>query len=653
MPDIDLDFPRDIREKLIPRVHERYGERALGAGRGLRHLPLARRDPRPRQGARPAAGRDRAGRADGRHVRPPRFGRERHGRGDRRGAGRVAALAGAARLAREAWGLPRHPSQHPGGMVISTRPLIDLCPVQPAAMEGRQIVQWDKDSCADAGFLKIDLLGLGMLSAVERCVDEIARARGERIDLSRIPLDDPEVYEAIQAAETTGVFQIESRAQMQMLPRTLPENLDDLTVQVALVRPGPIQGGAVHPYIERRKRLREDPAFRGPLRAPVARAGPARHARRDRLPGPGDRGGDGARRLQRRRGRGAAAGDEPQALGGGDPRLPRALRRRRDGARGGDARWPSGSSSRSAASPASASRRRTRPPSACSPTSRPGCGSTTGPSSSARCSTSSRWASTRPTRWSTRRSGAGSRSWRRTSTAARSSARSSARERRVLRSGVRIGLGYVTGLREDEVAALVAERERGGPYRDLADLASRSGAGRDGLERLAWAGACEALGGRDDLRRREDLWQLGVARRRAAAGGCTGARQLALPLALPAAPALRELDSWERLVADYASTGIALAEHPMALLRPSLEPRCRSSADLERSRDGRARGGRRAGRRPPAAGDRKGRGLHAARGRAGDDQPDRPAAGLRAPPPGGADGLVRAGERASSSAARG
>ena len=125
-----------------------------------------------------------------------------------------------ARLVRDAAGLPRHQSQHPGGMVISTQPLIDLCPVQPASMEGRQMVQWDKDSCGDAGFLKIDLLGLGMLSAVERCVDEVARVRGERIDLSRIPYDDPDVYAQIQEAETMGVFQIESRAQMQMLKRT-------------------------------------------------------------------------------------------------------------------------------------------------------------------------------------------------------------------------------------------------------------------------------------------------------------------------------------------------------------------------------------------------------------------------------------------------
>ena len=131
------------------------------------------------------------------------------------------------------------------------------------------MVQWDKDSCGDAGFLKIDLLGLGMLSAVERCVDEIARVRGESIDLSRIPYDDPEVYARIQEAETMGVFQIESRAQMQMLKRTRPENLDDITVQVALVRPGPIVGGAVHPYIERRKALRADPDFQVPYEHPL------------------------------------------------------------------------------------------------------------------------------------------------------------------------------------------------------------------------------------------------------------------------------------------------------------------------------------------------------------------------------------------------
>src|SRR5207247_2089266 len=128
-------------------------------------------------------------------------------------------------LSREIAGLPRHISQHPGGMVISSRPLVELVPVQPAAM-GRQICQWDKDSCADAGFLKIDLLGLGMLSAVEDCVVQIAETSAQaRIDLSRIPLDDPSVYEEIQRADTVSDFQIESRAQMQSLLRTRPENL--------------------------------------------------------------------------------------------------------------------------------------------------------------------------------------------------------------------------------------------------------------------------------------------------------------------------------------------------------------------------------------------------------------------------------------------
>jgi error-prone DNA polymerase len=144
-------------------------------------------------------------------------------------------------------------------------------------------------------------------------------------------------------------------------------------------------------------------------------------------------------------------------------------------------------------------------------------------------------------------------------------------------------LGYIAGLREEDARALVEERERGGPYADLAGLASRSGASSEGLELLAWAGACERIGGRDDLRRREDLWRLGVARGGRRLGKPT---QLSLPLPIPAAPSLRELDSWERLVADYASTGIAIAEHPMSLLRPGLEQSVRSSADLVRVRDG-------------------------------------------------------------------
>ncbi len=271
MPDIDLDFPRDIREVLIPRVVERYGHEhsALVAAFPTYRPKGAVRDLGKALGLPPEE-IDVVAKTVGFHEGVEEIQRD------------LAAALGARRAAEPRWqellrlapeimGLPRNPSQHPGGMVISTRPLIDVCPVVPAAMVGRQIVQWDKDSCGDAGFLKIDLLGLGMLSAVERTVEEVARTRDESLDLSRIALDDEPTYESIRAADTTGVFQIESRAQMQMLPRTQPRNLDDLTVQVALVRPGPIQGGAIHPYIERRKRLREDPGYEVPYEHPLLR----------------------------------------------------------------------------------------------------------------------------------------------------------------------------------------------------------------------------------------------------------------------------------------------------------------------------------------------------------------------------------------------
>src|SRR5206468_4842804 len=245
VPDIDLDFPRDIREKLIVRVTERYGREhaALVASFSTYHSRGAIRDVGKALGL-PYGDLERLARlTDG---NPYRVGEELAGlpEGERRLLSpRWRAFA---ELCAEIAGLPRHISQHPGGMVISTRPLVEIVPVQPSAMAGRQMCQWDKDSCADAGFLKIDLLGLGMLSAVEECVDLVARTRGERIDLSRVPLDDPEVFAEIQRGDTVGCFQIESRAQMQIILRTRPETIDDLTVQVALVRPGPIQGKAVH-----------------------------------------------------------------------------------------------------------------------------------------------------------------------------------------------------------------------------------------------------------------------------------------------------------------------------------------------------------------------------------------------------------------------
>ena len=192
-----------MRERLIPRIHERYGRdrsalvaafptyRARGA---IRELGKALGLP-PGEIERVARGSEGWSAHDGRRATSS----PRSGPSGSAPTGRRAAGAHLAALADEAHGLPRHLSQHSGGMIVATRPLVDCCPVVPAAMEGRQIAMWDKDSCADAGFLKIDLLGLGMLSAVERCVEQIAARRGERIDLSRIPYDDPEVYETIQS----------------------------------------------------------------------------------------------------------------------------------------------------------------------------------------------------------------------------------------------------------------------------------------------------------------------------------------------------------------------------------------------------------------------------------------------------------------------
>src|SRR5205085_7940048 len=172
-------------------------------------------------------------------------------------------------LAHAIRGLPRHVSQHPAGMIISSRPLIELVPLERAAMEDRVVCQWDKDSCDDARFIKIDFLALGMLSLVEECVELIARRTGMAPDLSRIDFEDPAIYDRICAGDTVGLFQIESRAQIQMIRRTRPRNLEDLAVQVAIVRPGPIVGGAVNPYVRRREDQRAALKANRPYRVPL------------------------------------------------------------------------------------------------------------------------------------------------------------------------------------------------------------------------------------------------------------------------------------------------------------------------------------------------------------------------------------------------
>jgi error-prone DNA polymerase len=156
-------------------------------------------------------------------------------------------------IALELMGFPRHLSQHPGGFVIARDKLSRLVPIEKAAMQGRSVVQWDKDDLDALGLLKIDILALGMLSALRRGLEFISQQQGEPFELADIPAEDAATYDMISRADTVGVFQIESRAQMSMLPRLKPRTFYDLVIEVAIIRPGPIQGGMIHPYLRRRQ----------------------------------------------------------------------------------------------------------------------------------------------------------------------------------------------------------------------------------------------------------------------------------------------------------------------------------------------------------------------------------------------------------------
>ncbi|HEV2074278.1 MAG TPA: DNA polymerase III subunit alpha, partial [Thermomicrobiales bacterium] len=252
VPDIDLDFPREIRERMIERVYEVYGADrvALVSAFSTYRLRSAVRDVGKVLGL-PLPDLDRIAK-----LSEPRSADSLSEELDRlpEYASRKDAPPWCylIEITKQLSGFPRHVTQHVGGMIISATPLNEMIPIQPAAMDGRYICQWDKDSCEDARMIKIDFLALGMLSLVEECLDLIDASGQPPIDLSRIDFNDPEVFRMIQEGDTVGVFQVESRAQIQMVRRTKPESLDDLVVQVAIVRPGPIVGGAVTPFVERR-----------------------------------------------------------------------------------------------------------------------------------------------------------------------------------------------------------------------------------------------------------------------------------------------------------------------------------------------------------------------------------------------------------------
>jgi error-prone DNA polymerase len=241
-PDIDIDIESDRREEVIQYVYERYG----------RHHTA--------QVANVITYRARSAIRDMAKALGHTSGQQDAYAKQIDGWGGVEATAAqpdciipepVLDLARQIEDAPRHLGIHSGGMVICDRPVIEVCPVEWGRMDRRSVLQWDKDDCANAGLVKFDLLGLGMLSALHYAVDLIRDHRGYDVDLATIPQED-EVYAMLCRADTVGVFQIESRAQMATLPRLKPRHFYDLVVEVALIRPGPIQGGSVHPYIRRR-----------------------------------------------------------------------------------------------------------------------------------------------------------------------------------------------------------------------------------------------------------------------------------------------------------------------------------------------------------------------------------------------------------------
>ncbi|RIJ76377.1 error-prone DNA polymerase [Nakamurella silvestris] len=245
-PDIDIDIESDRREEVIQYVYNTYGrDKAAQVANVNTYRPrMAVRDMAKALGYSPGQ-QD----AFSKHI----DGWTPLAKQESEDADVIPAEV--MELAKQIQGLPRHLSIHSGGMVICDRPIAEVCPVEWARMENRSVLQWDKDDCASIGLVKFDLLGLGMLSALHYAVDLVAEHEGIEIDFAALDLEEQAVYAMLQKADSVGVFQVESRAQMATLPRLKPRKFYDLVVEVALIRPGPIQGGSVHPYIRRRNGL--------------------------------------------------------------------------------------------------------------------------------------------------------------------------------------------------------------------------------------------------------------------------------------------------------------------------------------------------------------------------------------------------------------
>ena len=589
VPDIDLDFPREIREELIRRVYTRYGAEHAGL---VCSFPTYRLRSAVREIGKaldlPLGEIELVAKlADGRADELPDEMENLPGFKGRKDAPLWKELC---QLAHDIRGLPRHVSQHPGGMIISSRPLIELVPLERAAMDDRVVCQWDKDSCDDARFIKIDFLALGMLSLVEECVELIARRTGTPPDLSRIDFEDPAIYDRICAGDTIGLFQIESRAQIQMIRRSRPRNLEDLAVEVAIVRPGPIVGGAVNPYVRRREEQRRahaaGRAYEPPVDHPLLRdclaetlgvilyqdqvlqvcqalagftTGQSEALRRamsrrrshDLIGGFWDEFRQGA--LARGVSEATAEKVFGQVIAFSEFGFPKS-HAAAFGLLAYQSAWlrhyhpveyyvglfnnqPMGFYSIDALG-----------------------------RDAMRNGIEMRLPDVNQSDvWCTVEEGAGS----------------------TEQGAVRIGLGFVRHWSEETTTATVEEREQHGPFRSVGDFVRRAPPRlkRTAIEALMWVGGCDGFG----LTRRELLWQVGLwlPPKASRSGDGRGRRQLELALSHPHEHLpFGGLAAHERLLAEYATLGFSASGHPLSLVRSALPPNLTLNKALDGLRAG-------------------------------------------------------------------
>jgi len=566
VPDIDLDFPREIREELIRRVYKRYGDEHVGLvcsfptyrlrsavreiGKAL-DLP-----PGELEQVAKLADRRSGGLADELQQLPGFEGRSN-----------APLWKELCELAEEIAGLPRHVSQHVGGMVISSRPLVELVPLERAAMEDRVVCQWDKDSCDDARFIKIDFLALGMLSLVEECVELVARREGAAPDLSRIDFADPAVYDRICRGDTVGLFQIESRAQIQMIRRTRPRNLEDLAVEVAIVRPGPIVGGAVNPYVRRREHERRaraagrryEPPLDHPLLKDVLADTLGVILYQDQV-------------LQVCQALAGFTSGQAEAL-----RRAMSRRRSRELMAGFWEEFKDGAAARGV--PETIAQTVFMQVIAFSEFGFP----KSHAAAFGLLAYQSAWLRHyHPAEYYCALFNNQPMGFYSLDALGRDAQRNGVEIRlpdvnasdvwcTIEARAVRIGLGFIRDWSEETAGAVVAERERGGPFRSIGDFVRRAPPKlkRTAIEHLAWVGGCDGFG----LTRRELLWQVGLwlTPETEQRGGAPGRRQLELALNHPYERVrFGGLEPDERLLAEYAVLGFAASGHPLELLREAM-----------------------------------------------------------------------------------